>query len=263
MPDDRASLDCLIIVIILAMLVAGDLLSAGAVRGWLFSVEPPRRDYVWTAPIGLAVGFAELVSRYRDEPWRVAWLWPGKIFILLNGLAACLALFILQHFASELHAPTDPVLRVALAGTGAMVVIRSKIFTVHQPGGTDVAVGPAFVLDSLLAAINRDVDRQRAMQRVALVATWAAKLAPHDYNTAHDFLLASLAAFQNMDVDVAKSLRAQLQQLVSDDTLKQQPNQVKYVIAGYSILTEFGDRTFTGVFTALEDYFRKPPAAAA
>jgi hypothetical protein len=135
-----------------------------------------------------------------------------------------------------------------------MVVIRTKLLTVHQPGGTDVAVGPAFILDTMLAAINRDVDRRRALQRTARVAARAAELRDYKYSDANDFLIASLGAFQNMDEDIAKSLRSQLQQLVNDQTLKSLPDQLKFVIAGYSILTEFGDRTFDGVFTSLKAY---------
>jgi hypothetical protein len=135
-----------------------------------------------------------------------------------------------------------------------MVVIRTKLLTVHQPGGTDIAVGPAFLLDTMLAAINRDVDRRRASQRTARVAARAAELRVYKYAEAYDFLIASLGAFQSMDEDIAQSLRSQLQQLVNDQTMKTMPDQLKFLIAGYSILTEFGDRTFDSVFTSLKAY---------
>jgi hypothetical protein len=247
--------DCIVLLSVLILLAAGDLLSHGALGRWIadYGTRPPFLVYFWTVVLGLLVGFAELVSRYRDEPWRVARLPPGLIFIGANGLASGVALFLLQTFP-ELHAPSNPVLLVMTAGFGAMVVVRTKLLTVHQPGGTDIAVGPAFLLDTMLAAINRDVDRRRALQRTARVAARATELRAYKYSDANDFLIASLGAFQSMDADIAQSLRSQLQQMVNDQTLKAMPDQVKFLIAGYSILTEFGDQTFDGVFTSLKAY---------
>ena len=254
--NPKPSGDRLVLLSILILLAAGDLLSHGALIRWCvaYGLGPLFLQYVSAVLLGLLVGFTELVSRYRDEPWRVAMLPPGLVFIGLNGLAGCLALFLLQTFPTALHAPSNPVLMVMMAGFGAMVVIRTKLLTVHQPGGTEVAVGPAFLLDTMLAAINRDVDRRRALQRTARVAARAAELRAYKYSDANDFLIASLGAFQNMDAEIAKSLRSQLQQLVNDETLKTLPDQLKFVIAGYSILTEFGDRTFDGVFTSLKAF---------
>lgn len=254
--NGKRGADCIVLLSVLILLAAGDLLSHGALGRWIadHGLRPAFLSYFWAVVLGFLVGFAELVSRYRDEPWRVARLPPGLIFIGLNGLAAGVALFLLQTFPAELHAPSSPVALVMVAGFGAMVVIRTKLLTVHQAGGTDIAVGPAFLLDTMLAAINRDVDRRRALQRTARVAARAAELRVYKYSDANDFLIASLGAFQSMDADIAKSLRSQLQQLVNDQTLKAMPDQLKFLIAGYSILTEFGDRTFDGVFTSLKAY---------
>ncbi len=254
----RSSTDSLVLLSVLVVLVAIDILSAGGV--WQAIAEsgsrPGLTNYIWTAFFGVLVGFAELVSRYRDEPWRVAILPPGLVFIGLNGIASCFALFLLQTFPQDLHAPSNPVMLVLVAGTGAMVLIRSKLFTVHQPGGSETAVGPAFVLDTMLAAINRDVDRRRASQRTARVAVMAARLNKYSYEAASDFLLASLGAFQNLDNDIAANLRAYLSRLITDDVLKKQKDEIKFVLAGFSILTEYGDKTFDGVFSSLEAYLK-------
>jgi len=254
--NGKPGADCIVLLSILILLAAGDLLSHGALGTWIAGdgPKPPFLQYCWAIVLGFLVGFAELVSRYRDEPWRVARLPPGLIFIGLNGLAAGVALFLLQVFPAELHAPSNPVLLVMVAGFGAMVVVRTKLLTVHQPGGTDIAVGPAFLLDTMLAAINRDVDRRRALQRTARVAARAAELRIYKYSDAYNFLIASLAAFQSMDSEIAKNLSAQLQLLVHDETMKAMPDQLKFLIAGYSILTEFGDQAFDGVFTSLKAY---------
>ena len=252
-PSDRIVLICVLI-----LLVAGDLLSHGALgRQLLDWVSAPALLHCAAASLlGFAVGFAELVSRYRDEPWGAAAFRPGLIFIALNGLASTAALLLLWRFPDTLRTPADPVAQVMMAGFGAMVVIRTKLLTVHQPGGTEIAVGPAFILDTILAAINRDVDRRRAVQRTRRVAERAAELRGYKYADANDYLIASLAAFQNMDEEVARNLRSQLKDLVEHDALKKMSDELKFVMAGYSILTEFGDRTFDSAFSSLEAYLK-------
>jgi len=253
---DAPPADRIVLITILLLLVAADLLAhlrvSDAACSWLTSPGL----YAPTALIGALVGFAELVSRYRDAPWRVAMMPPGLVFIGLNALAAALTLFLLNEFPAQLHAPDHPVMKVIIAGTGAMVVVRTKLFTIRQPGGTDVAVGPAFILDTLLSAINREVDRRRAQQRMTSVAARAAALSAASYASAHDFLMASLGAFQNLDADVSQKLRDDLRRLVDDAQLKALPDEVKFLIAGYSILTEFGDRAFDVVFSSLEKYLK-------
>ena len=91
------------------------------------------------------------------------------------------------------------------------------------------------------------------------VAQRAARVAVATYPKAYDFLIASLGAFQNLDPDVSKKLADDLRGLLDDQKLKDMPDEVKFLIAGYSILTEFGDHAFDVVFTSLEGYLKLPP----
>jgi hypothetical protein len=259
---DRPPADRLVVVCILLLLLVADLLNhlrlSLAACAWL--AHPGL--YAPACCIGGLVGFAELVSRYRDAPWAVAVSPPGLIFIGLNAFAAALALFLFDTFPDQLHAPSHPVMKVILAGTGAMVAVRTKIFTIRQPSGTDIAVGPAFVLDTMLSAVNRAVDRRRAQARITKVARCASRLAAASagtYAQAHEFLIASLGAFQNLDPDVSKKLSDALRLLVDDMQLKLLPDEVKFLIAGYSVLTEFGDRAFDAVFASLDTYLGVKP----
>ncbi len=56
-----------------------------------------------------------------------------------------------------------------VAGTGAMVLFRSSLFTV-KVGDQDVAIGPSSVLQIMLNAFDRGVDRLRGQQRSRAVA---------------------------------------------------------------------------------------------
>jgi hypothetical protein len=143
------------------------------------------------------------------------------------GIAALLAFFLMRHFglAETMKLDNDMVAQVIVAGTGAMVVIamvviRSKLFTIRQPNGTGVAFGPAFAVDTFLAVVNREVDRRLAADRNQPVADWAHRLSNRPFADAVPFLLGALSAFQDMDENAAKKLRGEFRPLIDDAQLR-------------------------------------------
>jgi len=221
-----------------------------AERGW-----PPETfllRYLAVAAIGAVVGFAELLSRYRDEPWLVASSPPGRTFIAANAAAAMAALGVLEYYPEVFSPPADGLTRTLLAGFGAMLVLRSKLLTLRQPGGTDVEVGPAFVVDSLLTAVNRDVDRRRAEGRIALVTRMARRFAAHPFEHSAPHLRGALLAFQTMDAEERTRLSNTIRTMLSDPELIKLSDEVKYAMIGYDYLTAFGEQTFICAFDELE-----------
>ena len=218
--------------------------------------NPFLRRYLAVAVIGALVGAVELIARYRDEPWQVATSPPGIAFIALNAAAAFVALFLLEHFRTTLAAPTDGFVRVLIAGFGAMLILRSKLLTLKQPGGTDVEVGPAFVVDSLLSAVNRDVDRRRAGRRIDLVAAMTERFSEHQFNDVAPHLAAAVLAFQNMDAEDRKALADRVNNLTSG-TERELHDRVRFTMVGYDYLTAFGEAAFATAFDAL--YRAVPP----
>lgn len=261
-PERPCRLGCIV-----AVTVALLLLVAGIISGWLPAeacrdfLLPSGRfwEYAWVLLIGSLVGAAELLSRYRDSPWHALRSAPGMVFILFNGLCAVGALFFIMHFHNIFNI-TDTVVRVIIAGTGAMVVIRSKLFTLRQANGTDVAVGPAFAVDTFLAAVNREVDRTRAVERNKMAARWAERLRLYPFAVAKPFLTAAMSSLQDMDDDEAKKLGEALANLVDDPNLGQLSDQVRFYMIGFDILTVFGERAYESLFTEVEAYLRKAVA---
>lgn len=261
-PADRIVFLSIVIILLAANLLSQNRLLHATIV-WLENpgLYPP------TMLIGGLVGFTELVSRYRDAPWHVATMTPGLVFIGCNAAVSGLALFLFECFPDQLIPPdhtqafSHSVKIVILAGTGAMVAVRTKIFTIRQPSGADVAVGPAFIVDTLLAAVNREVDRQRAELRMGKVTPHARELvqAGATYAATYDYIIATLSAFQNLDPDVNAKLRGDLAALKDDQKLINISNEVKFLIALYSILTEFGDRAFDAAFAGIKNYV-PPPA---
>ncbi|MDA0160413.1 hypothetical protein OM076_09060 [Solirubrobacter ginsenosidimutans] len=71
--------------------------------------------------------------------------------------------FGLDATASETAVAT---LQVIVAGLAAAARFRSSLFTTRV-GNQDVGVGPSALLDTLLNAVDRAVDRRRAVERLA------------------------------------------------------------------------------------------------
>ena len=252
--------DTSVIVALFLILGASVALFAALHGGWSPLPWPPhslRLRCLAAGAIGGAVGFAELVSRYRDEPWRAAATGPGIVFIALNAFASILALLLMEHFRRDIDAPDDGVARALLAGTGAMVVLRAKLFTVRQPDGTDIAVGPALAIDRLLAAVNRDIDRQRASRRHRLVTLHAERLAGYDVAEAIAFLRPAILAFQSLDPAERTALNESLATLENNAELQKQRPEVRYKYFFFDLLTTCGERTFLSIYTDLERHLRR------
>src|SRR5215208_2956419 len=128
----------------------------------------------WTAAVllGMFVGTGELISRYRDDPYRAIISLPAIVYLIVNGAASAGALALINAFDITFgFDPLDPqtyaqwrVTSVLVAGFGAMAVFRSSLFVVRVEG-QDVQVGPQSFLNAILKAADTAVDRGRAQAR--------------------------------------------------------------------------------------------------
>jgi hypothetical protein len=123
--------------------------------------------WIIAAVLGGGVGLAELVTRYRDEPsslWGSLSFW---VYILLNAGASALAYELIKVFGWTFGlgaGPARTATQVLVAGLAAMALFRSSLFNL-KVGDEDVSIGPSALLTSLLAVVDRAVDRRRAAQR--------------------------------------------------------------------------------------------------
>ncbi|HVZ06803.1 MAG TPA: hypothetical protein VHC04_02720 [Rhodopila sp.] len=223
-------------------------------------IDAPFDRNEWVA-FGLAfvlasmVGACELISRYRDNPWMAACSPPGLCYIGANGAAGMIALYFIRHIGPSTFGLKDNLIDLAfLSGFGAMVIIRTKLFTLRQPGGTDVAVGPAFAVDTFLAAVNREVDRRRARIRTQVVAEWSRRLRDYDFKDALPIMTGGVSAFQDLDPAYAARLKDVLKALQDDQQFKDYSSEAKFFWIGFDIMTVFGDKPFETLFSELEQY---------
>lgn len=124
-------------------------------------------QYAAAIAISVAVAAFELISRYRDSPTLALYSAPGLGYIAVNGAAGAAALAVADSmsWAQEI----SPVARGALASLAALVLMRSALFIVRV-GLTDISVGPNSVLEILLEAADRHVNRTRAAHIAELVS---------------------------------------------------------------------------------------------
>ena len=136
---------------------------------WLFA-------YITVFLIGGTVGGSELVSRYRDQPARAVTTVPAVFYVSLNAFGSIGALYLIYTYREKLGFPAEPaewtsdvlVRAVLIAGFSSLVFFRTSVFKLRV-GDADLAVGPSIVLDALLAAADRAVDRVMAEPRAKFV----------------------------------------------------------------------------------------------
>ncbi|MGI5206040.1 hypothetical protein ACQEU6_31265 [Spirillospora sp. CA-108201] len=127
-------------------------------------------EMLLAALIGGAIGFAELVARYRDRP-AAALLSPGGLlFVFVNASAAVVALIAVtaSGWTFGLPATTPPaslvVVRVIAAGLGSAAVLRMS-FAPAQ--GRGAGAGPVALLNGILRIADGEMERKRALSRLS------------------------------------------------------------------------------------------------
>jgi hypothetical protein len=124
--------------------------------------------YIAAVVIGILVGAIELASRYRDRPQALAGMAAAWVYVAVNAAAAGLALMAARTFGWTFGISENGhrivVVQVLICGFGAMAIFRSA-FAQIRVGDQDTVIGPNAVLASLLAIVDREVDRKRGNSR--------------------------------------------------------------------------------------------------
>jgi len=217
-------------------------------------------DLALVIALGAGVGASEILSRYRDAPARALANQFGVAYVLVNGIAAGAALGLLHVF--DVRFGMDPAsdrlrwVRVLAAGTAAMAVLRSSLFTVRA-GNEDIRVGGDAFLNVLLRAIDDAIDRKRAVtvlrkaseQMAAVSFVDAAKNLP-----GHCF-----AAMRSLSVVDQNLFAADLEKLRASSA----DDSVKARQLGVLLIKLVGEEVFVSAVKELGDEIKhRPPAAA-
>ncbi len=127
--------------------------------------------YVIAVVIGVLVGAVEIFQRFRAEPLAAISNRWGVGYLVFNGVVAALTFRVTIVFADL--GPTTPTTDLmqwaATTGFGAAIMLRAKLLNVQLSDGKEVALGPEIVVQSFLAVIDQQLDRQRAKTRFETV----------------------------------------------------------------------------------------------
>ncbi len=126
-------------------------------------------DYISVATFGMLVGFAELLSRYKE--YTVLNNWPACLYLGLNAGASIAALFIIKvgGFQFGTAPGAQGFWQVLVAGFSATLLLRSSLLNTRA-GNRDIQTGPAEILQILLSVADRHVDRRSAQRRSAVAS---------------------------------------------------------------------------------------------
>lgn len=157
---------------------------------WSSVSNKERLDFLVVALIGVLVGGAEIVARYRDAPNAALTSLPAWLYMLVNAIAAVIALALTRLFEWTFiaDAGTTPEqtrwIQVLAAGFGAMLILRSSFFVSSGIGDSDdeFHFGPSSVLRVVLDATDRAIDRKQARRRDDVVKRVLSEV---DFEKAH------------------------------------------------------------------------------
>ena len=200
--------------------------------------------------LGLLTGAAEVVARYRDEPFAATFSLPGISYLALNGVfSGCAYVLLTRYKGGIFPALTDDLMRSIVAGFGAMVIMRSKLFNFKTEGGEEYAVGPDAVVSTFLSSVDRKIDRYRSSRRQQIVFDKSAVI--RDPNAAPAFLRASLASYQNLGVAEKRDLDSAIQQVIADTNLEP---RLKLMAICFGLLNVCGEKNFSDLMELLRRY---------
>jgi hypothetical protein len=208
--------------------------------------------YAVAISIGALVGVVELFQRYRAEPLPALTNRWGIGYVLFNASAAAFALFIaIQADSLGAHTSTLDWLRwAAAAGAGAAAMLRSKLFSIRLSEGEERAVGPEIVLQSLLAVVDRELDRYRGLRRYEAVHQLFDRI---DFDRAKLRLTTQLfSALQHITEDDSQRVLARIGEIERMTALAAQD---KAYLLGYQLLDLAGEPFLRSVLEKHHDDF--------
>lgn len=236
----------------------------GSLLGWAFAIVTQRQEligiYSAVCILGGLFGLTELVSRYRDEPARALWSWAAVFYILVNALASGFALnlvIIFKVLEGDIDAMQKAYKQVLLAGFGAMAFFRSSLFVIRV-GNSDIGFGPIFILQILLSAADRGVDRGRGWSRSSEVVNIMAEVS---FDKAKQILPSyCIALLQNLPKEELDKLADEIA-IVSNTQISDPAiaDKQKSVLLGLALMNVFGTDLLEQAVKSLGDDIKNTP----
>ncbi len=216
--------------------------------------------YISAFLIGAVVAVGELTSRYKDDPVKAIYSVPAGVYIAANGFASVGALAFTHIFGWSFGATDGQirVIQVLVAGFGAIALFRTSLFNVTVADQV-IGVGPSVLLNIILTAADRAVDRRRALDRSQKVVDIMKNVSFDE--SAGSIQLFCIELMQNA-LPAEKNRIAQTVSTLRDKLNDDVPDQVKSYVFGLSLLGLVGEKVLSQSIEQLRSTFGEPPSGA-
>ncbi len=198
--------------------------------------------------LGSITAAAELLSKYRDEPWKALITRGAIVYLFINGLISMFAYVVVIYFKIIV----DSLQASLVSGTGAMAILRSKLFVYASGSGKEYSIGPDIVINVFMKAISGQIDRERAFKRQKLIICHMADLEDGDFDSLVKFFDTVIPSFQGIDKDDIANHNDMVKNLIKDNEL---PNKLKIFKFGYLFVTLVGEDNFVFSMKNFKDYY--------
>jgi predicted membrane protein len=242
-------------------------------------VEPTLNifHYIIVAGLGALLGAAELISRYRDDPWKTVFTVPGFAYLSTNIITSLAALYVIAILQMDFGVKPELGLcqsedtscintatiqtskhillyQILLASFGAAAFFRSSVFNI-KAGDSSVSIGPAIIYDIIIAVIDRDVDRKRAQVRADVVDKLIKGL---DYSEASGELpTLCFGLMQNVKEEEQKQVKLAVIALNNNEQDLSEYNQL--MMLGLILIEITGPEVLEKAIDKLRHIIAKPP----
>lgn len=245
-------LDVVTVLRALIYVAASGIAAAGvfaAIRSLDWSFGATTVDYIAVTVIGALIGVTELVARYRDAPLAALLTFAAVFYVAVNAGASAAALGLVEvfnwNFGQATGTDGERWIQVLVAGLGAVALFRSSLFLVRV-GETDVGVGPSSLLQVLLAAADRAVDRKRADARAKAIGPLMTGVSFEKARTALPTFC--LALMQNVPIDEQEDVGRDLKELETDEKMS---DEVKVLNLGLRLMNVVGSQVLQAAVASL------------
>lgn len=158
--------------------------------------------YFWPFLLGMITAFAEIISKFDDEPMKALKTFPALSYHVLNGVIAVFALYLLSLIAGKsadfTSVPAIDQLKYAMtAGFGAMLIMRSKLFNI-KVGDDNVSFGPEQIINIVFRFMESAIGRTRACERRLFIEQ---KLKDIDFTKVYDHSVMTLKRALRLTTD--------------------------------------------------------------
>lgn len=225
--------------------------------------------YFWPFVLGMTTAFAEIINKFDDEPMKALKSPPALFYHVLNGMISVFALYLLALIAGKPASldglsALDKLKYVVVAGLGAMLIMRSKLFNI-KVGDANVSFGPDQIITTLFRFMESAIGRFRARARRGFIEEALDNI---NFDSVYERTVMTLrrASRTISTEEMTKSLGDLLkikETLDSIDATRRTDAeiQLKSYELGYVIYDRMGEDFVTDLFSAKRpEWLIRPPA---